>query len=225
MSNYNNRKDILQRTPKSVINAVSESFKKFSPFTSTKKRSKSSRKIQLTAMNIPPLAAKRDIAYQLAIEIFNDKADSTSSGELLIAYSEALKLLNTADQAHSAITNTQLKMGIKQIPDILGSYLRILSDLVSSALFTLNSSANICSDEQTFKYLLDDHNREKTAALIKSFGVCESSIRNAITELYTKSEKSIAEEKNKMINSFSEDELDRYTKSVKEFANKLTEAI
>jgi len=206
-------------TPKKdtgVFGAVSEGLKKITFSGKGKEHSIA----HLTIMNLPPLAAKRDAAYEIAIAILEEKIESTSSGELLVAYTEALKLLNTSEKAHKEMIKAIAKAGKKNIVDAHGVYLRLFSDMLSSALFVLSSSAIICADEQTISYLLGNPKSEKTREMLDLFSQCEFDLRNSIADLYKKAHAAVEKEKGKMKKNFSAEDIERYTKSFQEFLRK-----
>jgi len=176
----------------------------------------------LTIMNLPPLAAKRDAAYEIAIAILDDKIDSTSSGELLVAYTDALKLLNISEKAHKEMIKAIAKAGKKNIVDAHGVYLRLFSDMVSSALFVLSSSSIICADEQTISYLLGNPDSEKTREMLDLFSQCEYDLRHSIADLYRKASATVEKEKEKMKKNFSAEDTERYQKSFQEFLLKFS---
>lgn len=201
---------------KSVFGAVSDGLKKIS----FPKRGKEHAIAHLTIMNIPPLAAKRDASYEIALEILKEKVDSTSNGEILLAYTDALKLLNISEKAHKEMINAIAKAGKKNIFDAHGVYLRLLSDMISAALFVLSSSSIICADEQTITYMLGSHKSEKIIEMLKLFSKCEFDLRQSISDLYIKAECTVEKEKEKMKRHFSADERERYDKSFQEFLKK-----
>ena len=199
-----------------VFSAVSEGLKKIS----FSKKGKEHSIAHVTIMNLSPLAAKRDASYQIAIAILKNKIESTSSGELLLAYTDALKLLNTSEKAHKEMINAISKAGKKNILDAHGVYLRLFSDMLSAALFVLSSSSIICADERTVTYLLGNPKSEKTREMLDLFSQCEYDLRNSIADLYTKADVTVEKEKEKMKKNFSADDKERYNISFQEFLKK-----
>ena len=206
----------IKLNDKGVFGAVSDSIKKIS----FSKKGKRPIIAHVTMMNIPPLAAKRDAAYKVALHILHDKIESTSSGELLVAYTEALKLLNISEKSHGEMVNAISKAGKRHLQDAHGVYLRLLSDMITAALFVLSSSSIICADEQTVTYLLGDSQSDEVKGMLSLFSRCEFDLRKSISDLYTKAEKTVEKEKEKMKKNFSEDGRERYDISFKEFLKK-----
>ena len=87
--------------------------------------------------------------------------------------------------------NAIAKAGKKNILDTHGVYLRLFSDMISSALFVLSSSSIICADEQTVIYLLGNAKSEKTREMLDLFAKCEYDIRQSISDLYTKASSTV----------------------------------
>ena len=206
----------IKSNDKGVFGVVSDSIKKIS----FSKKGKKQVIAHVTMMNIPPLAAKRDAAYEVALHILHDKIESTSSGELLVAYTDALKLLNISEKSHTEMMNAISKAGRHHLQDAHGVYLRLLSDMITAALFVLSSSSIICADEQTVVYLLGDSQSDEAKEMLSLFSRCEFDLRKSISDLYTKAEKTVEKEKEKMKKNFTEEGRERYDISFQEFLKK-----
>ena len=206
----------IKSNDKGVFGVVSDSIKKIS----FSKKGKRQVIAHVTMMNIPPLAAKRDAAYEVAIHILHDKIESTSSGELLVAYTDALKLLNISEKSHGEMMNAISKAGRHHLQDAHGVYLRLLSDMITAALFVLSSSSIICADEQTVVYLLGDSQSDEAKDMLSLFSRCEFDLRKSISDLYSKAEKTVEKEKEKMKKNFTEEGRERYEISFQEFLKK-----
>ena len=206
----------IHNKERGMLGAVSDSLKKL-PFPM---KGKNDPIPHITIMNVPPLAAKRDAAYMAAISILQDKITSPSAGEILIAYTDALKLLNISEKAHKAIASAVAKTGRKTNVDSYGVYLRLLSDMLTAALFVVSSSSVICADESTISYLLGSPKAEKIREILSLFSDCEADIRKTIADLYTQAGKTVEKEREKMKRHFNQDEKERYEKSFKEFMAK-----
>ena len=206
----------LKQSDKGVFAVVSDSLKKIS----FSRKEQANIIPHITMMNIPPLAAKRDASYDVAIRILDDKIESTSSGELLVAYTDTLKLLNISEKSHSEIINAISKVGKRKFPDAHGVYLRLLSDMITAALFVLSSSSIICADEQTVLYLLGNSKSDDSKEMLSLFSNCELDLRKSISDLYSKSAKTVEKETNKLKKNFTEDGIHRYDISFTEFLRK-----
>lgn len=206
----------LKQSEKGVFSVVSDKIKKIS----FSKKGKDNFIAHVTMMNIPPLAAKRDASYQIAMSILHYKIESTSSGELLLAYTDALKLLNISEKSHSEMINAISKAGKKNLADAHGVYLRLLSDMITAALFVLSSSSIICADEQTVIYLLGNSKSDEAKEMLSLFSRCELDLRKSISDLYTKAESTVEKEKAKMKKNFTQEGIERYDISFAEFLKK-----
>jgi len=206
----------VKQDDKGMFGVVADGIKKIS----FSKKGKSHIIAHVTMMNIPPLAAKRDASYEIALMILHDKIESTSSGELLVAYTDALKLLNLSEKAHKEIINAIIKAGKRNFIDAHGVYLRLLSDMITAALFVLSSSSIICADEQTVIYLLGKTQSDEAKEMLSLFSKCECDLRQSIVDLYTKAAKTVEKEKEKMKKNFTEDGRERYDIAFKEFLKK-----
>ena len=206
----------LKKSEKGVLAVVSDRIKKIS----FSKKEQHHAIPHLTMMNIPPLAAKRDASYEVAIRILEDKIQSTSSGELLVAYTDALKLLNISEKSHSEMMNAISRLGKRNFSDAHGVYLRLLSDMITAALFVLSSSSIICADEQTVIYLLGSAKSNESKDMLSLFSKCEFDLRRSISDLYTRASKTVAKETVKLKKSFTEGGIKRYDISFSEFLKK-----
>jgi hypothetical protein len=206
----------FKQEDKGMFGVVADGIKKIS----FSKKNKSNIIAHITMMNIPPLAAKRDAAYEIALMILHDKVESTSSGELLVAYTDALKLLNISEKAHKEMINAIMKLGKRNFVDAHGVYLRLLSDMITAALFVLSSSSIICADEQTVIYLLGSSKSDDSKEMLSLFSKCECDLRKSIVDLYTKAERTADKEREKMRKNFTEEGRERYDIAFKEFLGK-----
>jgi hypothetical protein len=206
----------IKTSDKGMFGVVADGIKKIS----FSKKGKNNVIAHVTMMNIPPLAAKRDASYEIALMILHDKIESTSSGELLVAYTDALKLLNISEKAHKEMINAMTKAGRRNSIDAHGVYLRLLSDMITAALFVLSSSSIICADEQTVVYLLGNSQSDEAKEMLSLFSKCEYDLRKSIADLYTKAENTVEKEKEKMKKNFTGDGKERYSIAFKEFLKK-----
>lgn len=206
----------LKKSDKGVLAVVSDKIKKIS----FSKKDHSNTIPHISMMNIPPLAAKRDASYEIAIRILEDKIQSTSSGELLVAYTDSLKLLNLSEKSHSEMMSAISKVGKRNLTDPHGVYLRLLSDMITAALFLLSSSSIICADEQTVIYLLGSVKSNESKDMLSLFSKCELDLRRSISDLYIKASKTVEKETLKLKKSFSEDGIKRYDIAFSEFLKK-----
>ena len=206
----------LKQNDKGVLAVVSDRIKKIS----FSKKEQSNIIPHLTMMNIPPLAAKRDASYEIAIRMLQDKIESTSSGELLVAYSDALKLLNISEKSHGEMMNAIAKIGKRHLNDAHGVYLRLLSDMITAALFVLSSSSIICADEQTVTYLLGNAKSNEAKEMLSLFSKCELDLRKSISDLYLKASSTVERETIKLKKNFTENGIKRYDIAFSEFLRK-----
>ena len=200
---------------RSVISTVSAGLKNIYSL----RKSEETTFLHVTMMNIPPLAAKRDASYETAVGILDSKITSTSSGELMVAYTDFLKLLSISEKTHKEMVSAISKSGRKNIIDTHGVYLRLLSDMVSSALFVLSSSSIICADEQTVANIIGNR-KNKTKDMLAVFSKCEFELRQSIADLYGKAAKTVEQEKERMKRTFNPDDLERYNSAYREFLKK-----
>ncbi len=170
---------------------------------------------QLVLMNIPALAARRDTAYRAAKTIIQQYEHATS-GEMLSAYTDILRLLNIADKAHKDMKAAIASQTKKKLPaPHLGPYLQLLIDLVSAALFLLNSSAMVCSDTPEIKYAIGDNRKFSPENMLETFASMELQIRTYLLELLESSAPNIAKAMEKTRKSFSDMDKTRYNEAFK----------
>jgi hypothetical protein len=203
---------VRRKTDSGVFKAISDGLKNFRMVDGKERKHASD---QLTLMNIPPLLAKRDAAYDAAVEIIAEKRNSTSSGEMLVAYSDTLQLLNVSEKTNSEIEAAIVRLEHKRQAESIRAYLTLLSDVATSALFLLNSGSVICANTTDVTSFIGDTPEFAPKTMLGFFSDIETILRRKFLELASSAVGNLEKERSRNHKTLSKIDRDRYDEAFK----------
>ena len=208
------------RTESGVFKTISESLKTFHIMETKWTKHASD---QLTLMNIPSQLAKRDAAHDAAIEMILEKRNSKSSGEMILAYNDALRLLNMAEKTNNDIESALNRLERRRPTESVGAYFHLVLELVSSALFLLNCKSVICSNTNEVTSVLGDSQEFQPENMLDFFSGIELTLRTKFIEIVRAADSNLAKERGKNKKVFSSADKTRYAEAFQNLKDKFRE--
>jgi len=184
----------ISKAEAGVFKTISDSLKTFHIMESKWTKHASD---QLTLMNIPFLLARRDAAYDVAIETILEKRGSKSSGEMLLAYKEAGKLLRLAKKTNNDIESALNRMERRRPTESVGAYFHMMVKLVSSALSLVKCESVICTNTHEITSIFGESQEFEPENMLRSFSEVESKLRAKFILLVAAAEPNLAKERAK----------------------------
>lgn len=168
----------------------------------------------LAMMNVPALMARRDAAYDRAVELLEQNIFSHSEEERRIVYEGVLELLNVC------IENTKAIINPAKNKDTLGAmlqYLVLLNDTVRSANVLVKHELIMLREERDISMFIGKKAQSQFRAADKIFSNSEMNIFHSITELIDIAASAIKRYRAVRLRAFDKSNLDRYKKALTEF--------
>ena len=168
----------------------------------------------LATMNVPPLMARRDAAYDRAIELLEQNMFSHTEEERRVIYEGVIELLNVS------IDNTKAIINPTKTKDTFGAmlqYLILLNDTVRSANVLVKHELIMLREERDISNFIGKKAQSQFRAADKIFSNSEMNIFHSITELIDIAAPAIKKYRSFRLRTFGKNNLDRYNKALNEF--------
>lgn len=207
-------KDTVNTTVKDTVNTVKDTIRKITTGDETSPPN------PLVVMNIPPLMARRDAAYDRAIHLLREHIFSLPEEERRSVYATVLELLEVAIDATKSIPRSKKSRG-KQTsePGPILQYLSLLNDTIQAALALVKHELILFKEEKALSNFIGSEISSQFISTEEIFSNSEMNIYHCISDLIDMAEPAIARNREYRKKSFTKNELDRYNKALNEFTS------
>jgi len=187
------------------------------PLLKNRKNSPNNSKERLISMNTPVLLGRHYAAYDRAIALLQDNIFAKSEKKRSEIYNTVFNLLEISVQSHKVIPTSTLKKKDEKDPII--QYLLLLSDTVKAAHALVTHEMILFDEEKNLSNFLGNEITAQFQTTDEIFSNSELNILHCTTELITLSRPSLSRHREKIIKSFSNEDLTRFNKSFCEYTS------
>lgn len=195
-----------------VFQSVTETLRRLS-FTSGSKTDSGKAHNHLVTMNNPAMMARRDTAYDRAVDLLRDRLFSHDEAERRIIYDAVIKLLDTAIEQSGAI----VRIDEQSHGDRLLRYLLLLRDTVRSASTMVRHELVLFDDERELSGFLGQGISSQLQSAEEVFSDSEVSIHRCALDFIDTAEPTVNRYRESAKKLFPKAERERYYKSFAEF--------
>jgi len=171
----------------------------------------------LAKMNIPPLLARQDASYDYAIKLFVDNLFSHAEEKRSNIYQHILKLLDEAIQSRMSIPISFIDHKDK-ISDPINQYFLLLKDTIKAACALVTHEMILFQEEKQLSNFIGSEITSQFRSTDEIFANSELNIYHSTNELIEMAEPVIHRHRERLLKSFSSEDLIRYNKSFSEFS-------
>lgn len=195
-----------------VISGVRETFKKLS----LKKTRPDLSLDYLVIMNIPAMAARRDAAYDRAVNLLGLDLFSLAKESRNELYKIVLQLLDIAIEMTEAVLCSSDNPGeMENDPNI--HYLLLLNDTIRAASSLLNHEIILFKEKKDLGNFIGGEFSDQVKSTDLIFLDSETDILKCIKDLIKVAAPAIDRYRAKCVKKLYKDDVDRYNRSLKEF--------
>lgn len=205
----------MQTVNRNVFDKVRKTFQKIALSAVSEDQQNLS---NLVLMNTPPLAARRDSAYNRAIELLRQHIFAMPEQSRSLIYEAILKLLEEAVDATRAITLSPLAGKEPKVgPGPMLQYLLLLKHTLTAASALVHHELILFQDEKSLTSFIGSEISSQFISTEEIFSNSEMNVYHSINDLVDLAEPAIKRHREQRKRSFSKADLARYHKSLAEF--------
>lgn len=173
-------------------------------------------KFSLSRINIPPLIARMEAAYELASEMIQSSVFGLTEEERIKHYDKVIWLLDEASASCENATKLIMK-NHENFTIPMNIYLTLIQDSIKAAKSMVRHQVMLFKEEKDLNSFLGKSIVKQLRFSEEIFSKSEMNIYNSVIELIKNAGKGIQKHCNEMKKPLSKNAIDRYNKALAEF--------